>query len=71
MQPCTRCGGLLQSDTPRDVIDDKVYHVYCGWKIRRKIEEQKAVRDISAGKEGDDADTLHQGARSGSSIRDE
>lgn len=42
MQPCARCGGVLQSDTPRDVIENRVYHIYCGWKIRRKIEEEQA-----------------------------
>ena len=71
MQPCVRCGGLLQSDTPRDVIDDKVYHVYCGWKIRRAIEEKKAIRNISAEKGEGHADTLHQGSRSSSGVCDE
>lgn len=48
MQVCKRCGGLLQSDTPRDVIDNEVFHIYCGWKVRRKREEQEAVRSIQA-----------------------
>lgn len=42
MQRCARCGGVLQSDTPRDVIENRVYHIYCGWKIRRRIEEEQA-----------------------------
>lgn len=50
MQMCNRCGGMLQSDTPRDVYNGGVYHVYCGWKLRRQHAEQEAVRNISADK---------------------
>lgn len=70
MQLCTRCGGLLQSDTPRDVVDDKVYHIFCGWKVRRKREEQEAVRNISDLAGGDHADTLHKGSRGGTGVSD-
>jgi hypothetical protein len=47
MQPCKRCGGLLQSTTPRDVYDGNTYHLHCGWKVRRADDEKKAVRDIA------------------------
>ena len=47
MQMCNRCGGMLQSDTPRDVFDGGTYHVYCGWKLRRAKEEMEAVRSIA------------------------
>lgn len=68
MQVCNRCGGLLQSDTPRDVFDGGVYHIFCGWKLRRKKEEQEAVRNI---KGVSDANTLHQGSGGGADVRHE
>lgn len=55
---CNRCEGVLQSDTPRDVYEGGVYHVYCGWKLRRQHAEQKAIRDINADKGETYADTL-------------
>ena len=58
MQMCNRCEGVLQSDTPRDVYEGGVYHVYCGWKLRRQHAEQKAIRDINAHKGGTYADPL-------------
>jgi len=48
MQPCKRCGGLLQSDTPRDIVEGDVMHIWCGWKVRRARQEQEAVRSIAA-----------------------
>lgn len=47
MQVCNRCGGLLQSTSPRDVFDGGVYHLWCGWKVRRLKAEKEAVRDIA------------------------
>ena len=47
MQVCNRCGGMLQSTTPRDVYDGGVYHLWCGFKVRRIDAEKKAVRDIA------------------------
>lgn len=41
MQPCKRCGGRLEPSTPKDVVDGKVYHVYCGYKVREKLKEEK------------------------------
>jgi hypothetical protein len=38
LQMCKRCGNQIFSDTPRDVIEGKVYHVYCGWKILKEKE---------------------------------
>lgn len=70
MQPCARCGGVLQPETPRDIIDNKVYHFYCGWKIRRRREEQEAIRNISTKVEESHADTLHQGSGSSSGVCD-
>jgi len=58
MQVCNRCGGMLQTDTPRDVYAGGVYHVYCGWKLRKQHAEQEAVRNISADKGVPHADTL-------------
>ena len=58
MQMCNRCGGMLQSDTPRDLFENGVYHVYCGWKLRRQKEEKEAVLNIGV----QDADTLPQGS---------
>lgn len=61
MQVCNRCGGMLQTDTPRDVYDGGVYHVYCGWKLRKQHAEQEAVRNISADKGAPHADTVPEG----------
>lgn len=64
MQTCHRCGNQLQSDTPRDVIDEGVYHIYCGWKIRRMIAEKEAVRNIGESYD----DTLDKGRGSNPNI---
>ena len=64
MQMCNRCGGMLQSYTPRDLFENGVYHIYCGWKLRRQKEEQEAVRNIGV----QDADTLHQGGGIGDGV---
>jgi len=45
MQYCERCKGELQPETPRDVIEGKVYHIYCGWKVMRQ-KEWEAVQAI-------------------------
>lgn len=47
MQPCKRCGGMLQTTSPRDVYEGNTYHLHCGWKVRRIDDEKKAVRDIA------------------------
>lgn len=47
MQPCKRCEGLLQSTSPRDVFEGGVYHLHCGWKVRRLKAEQEAQQDIA------------------------
>lgn len=52
---------MLQTDTPRDVYDGGVYHVYCGWKLRKQHAEQEAVRNISADKGAPHADTVPEG----------
>lgn len=56
---CNRCGGLLQSDTPRDTFEGGTYHIYCGWKLRRKKEEQEAVYNVGE----QDANQVHQERR--------
>lgn len=47
MQVCNRCGGMLQTTSPRDVYEGGVYHLHCGFKMRRIDDEKKAVRDIA------------------------
>lgn len=42
MQVCAKCGKFLKHDTPRQVIDGKVYDLHCGWNL-----EQAAIRRIS------------------------
>lgn len=46
----------MLGDTPRQVIDGKVYHLYCGWKT-----EQEAIRRISDQLGEDDADPVPKG----------
>lgn len=48
MHVCQRCGGLLHPTTPRGVIGDKVYHVYCKWKIEQKQAEEKKEAEWKA-----------------------
>ena len=45
MQYCERCKKDLQPETPRDVIEGKVYHIYCGWKFKKQ-QEWEAVQAI-------------------------
>ena len=52
-QFCARCHGVMLGDTPRQIIDGKVYHLSCGWKL-----EQEAIRGINADKGETYADTL-------------
>lgn len=52
-QFCNRCKGVMLGDTPRKIIDGKVYHLHCGWKL-----EQESVRKISDQLGDYDADTL-------------
>ena len=33
---CAGCGGLVRTSDPRKVIDDKVYHLHCGFKEEEK-----------------------------------
>jgi len=68
MQMCNRCEGVLQSDTPRDVYEGGVYHIYCGWKLRRQHAEQKAIREINPDKGETYADTLPQGSGGAASV---
>lgn len=42
MTLCHRCGLQISTKEPRSVINDKVYHLYCKWKL-----EQQAIRNIS------------------------
>ena len=52
-QFCALCKGVMLGDTPRQIIDGKVYHLSCGWKL-----EQEAIRGINADKGETYADTL-------------
>lgn len=45
----------MLGDTPRKIIDGKVYHLHCGWKL-----EQEAIRDINADKGETYADTVSE-----------
>lgn len=40
-QVCSRetCQGMVREGDPRMVIDGKVYHYYCGWKVKEKQKE--------------------------------
>lgn len=69
MQMCNRCGNMLQTDTPRDVFEGGVFHIYCGWKLRRQRAEQEAVRNIDPQKGVQDADTLSKGSGSNDVLR--
>lgn len=63
MQVCSRCGGFMAGIVPRKIIDGKVYHLHCGWKM-----EQEQIRKISDKLGGDDADTIHQGGGSNATV---
>lgn len=41
-QFCAHCNGVMLGDMPRQIIDSRVYHLSCGWKL-----EQEAIRRIS------------------------
>lgn len=56
----------MLGDTPRKVIDGKVYHIYCGWKLEQEAIRRIPDRLVDLG--GDDADTLHQECRSDDGI---
>lgn len=45
MSRCSRCGGQLNSTDPRGVIDGKVYHLYCWYKITEKQKEDKKEKE--------------------------
>ena len=64
MQMCNRCGAMLQADTPRDLFEGGVYHIYCGWKLRRQKEEKEALRNKGV----NNADTLPKGSRGDASV---
>lgn len=65
-QFCNRCKGVMLGDTPRKVIDGKVYHIYCGWKLEQEAIRRIPDRLVDLG--GDDADTLHQGGGSDATV---
>jgi len=50
MQICTRCGGVLQTYTPRKIVagHEGIFHLYCGWKLEQQLKEKI------------DADKIHQ-----------
>lgn len=52
-QFCARCKGVMLGDTPRQIIDGKVYHLSCGWQL-----EREALRNINPDKGETYADTL-------------
>lgn len=54
-QFCERCKGVMLGDTPRQIIDGKVYHLSCGWQL-----EREALRKISDQLGGDDADPISE-----------
>ena len=39
---CARCGGQLKTTDTREVMDGKVYHLFCHWKLNREKEELNA-----------------------------
>lgn len=43
MSRCERCGKWLDTDTPRDFYEGKIYHIFCGWKLRRDDAEKKGA----------------------------
>ncbi len=63
-QFCERCKGVMLGDTPRQIIDGKVYHIYCGWKLEQESIRRIPDKLIDLG--GDDADPLPE--RSGGDI---
>lgn len=63
MTLCHRCGLQLSAQEPRSMIDDKIYHLYCKWKL-----EQQAVRNINASKGETYADTLPERSGGDTSI---
>lgn len=57
-QFCTRCKGVMLGDTPRQIIDGKVYHIYCGWKLEQESIRRIPDKLIDLG--GDDADPISE-----------
>lgn len=33
---CARCSVFVRPTDPRKIIDGKVYHLYCGWKVENE-----------------------------------
>lgn len=42
MQQCARCGNNITNGDPRGLIDNKVYHLFCAWKIHRDLKEKES-----------------------------
>ena len=32
-QVCPRCEGFIRTGDPRKIVDEKVYHLFCGYKV--------------------------------------
>ena len=49
VQVCSRatCGGLIQENAPRKVIDGRVYHYYCGWKTEQALKEAEEKKSTA------------------------
>ena len=48
VQQCTRCGGMLHSFTPRQIVagHEGVFHLYCAWKLEKELKEQQNADPI-------------------------
>ena len=63
---CERCKGVMLGDTPREVVDRKVYHLYCHWKMTQGNLPRVPPRLVNLGEDHDD--TLREGRGSNPSL---
>lgn len=66
MQFCARCQGVMLGDTPRQIMDGKVLHLYCFWKITEGDKPRIPPRLVNLGEDYDD--TTHNRGGGGPSL---
>lgn len=40
MRKCKRCEGIIQTESPRKIVDGDVYHLHCGFKVEKEKTDQ-------------------------------
>ena len=47
MQVCKRCQGIIQTCSPRKIVDGDVYHLHCGFKVENeKVKQSTKEREV-------------------------